>query len=303
MTATLETPLDSLAQGVWAASLTPLNQDLDIDRAALGAHLESLLANGCDGVVLFGTTGEANSFSLPERLDLIASLAGLQSERTLIGVGCCAQADTVTLTRASLDAGFVNVLMLPPFYYKNVSDDGLFSAYARTIERVGDARLRVVIYDIPPMVGFSLSVDLLARLRQAFPETVIGVKNSSGDWTAIESALKALPGFQVFAGSEQFLLATLRAGGPGCISAFANVTSAQLGQLHAARRGEGADALQAEAVRIRHALRAYPTIAALKEIMARRTGRPTWRLVRPPLSLLSAAQAASLAGLLGDLGL
>ena len=297
--------MNSIVNGVWAASLTPLNQNLSVDQGALDAHVKHLLSNGCDGVVVLGTTGEANSLSVRERLDLIAFLGGkqLQSQRTLIGTGCCAEAETITLTRAALDAGFSNVLMLPPFYYKNVSDDGLFAAYARAIEGVNDTRLRVVIYDIPPMFGFSLSVDLLRRLRDAFPDTVVGVKNSSGDWTAIEPALKALPGFGVFAGSEQFLLPTLRAGGPGCISAIANVTSKHLGELYASSEGDKAEAMQADAVRVRQSLQPYPTIAALKEIMAQRTGRDAWRNVRPPLLPLTEAQRASLGATARELGL
>ncbi|WP_395647353.1 dihydrodipicolinate synthase family protein [Terricaulis sp.] len=282
----------SIAGGAWAAALTPLKDDLSIDFEAAAAHCRWLLANGAAGVVVLGTTGEANSFSLDERKALIAHLArsGLPSARVIVGTGCCSAPETIALTRAALDAGYFNVLMLPPFYYKNVSDDGLFSAYARVIEGVGARALRVLIYDIPPQTGFALSVDLLRRLRNAFPETVVGVKNSSGDWSAMDAALKAMPGFQVFAGSEAFLLATLRAGGPGCISALANVTSTQLGALMEQWRSEGAEALQAAAVARRAALSKFPTIAALKEIMAQRTGRDAWRNIRPPLIPLDAAQ-------------
>ena len=297
--------MSEIASGPWAAALTPLNEDLSIDHAAYADHVAWLLDNGCAGVAALGTTGEANSFSLDERRELIARLGerGFAPERMLIGVGCCAAPDTVALTRAALAGGFHNVMMLPPFYYKNVSDEGLFRAYANAIETVGDPRLRVIIYDIPPMTGFKLSVDLLRRLRETFPGVVVGVKNSSGDWSAMQATLNALPGFKVFAGSERFLLQTLRAGGPGCISATANVTSRALAEVYANWRGAEADALQEAATRTRAALEKYPPIPALKEIMALTREEPGWRRLRPPLVNLGAGDAASLRAALHGLGL
>ena len=288
--------MTEIAPGVWAAALTPLNRNLSIDHAACAEHIRRLHADGCAGVAALGTTGEANSFSVAERRELIMHLGreSFPAERMLIGVGCCAAPDTVALTRDALAAGFHNVMMLPPFYYKPVSDDGLFAAYATMIEGVNDARLRVILYDIPPMTGFRLGVELLRRLHDAFPQIVVGVKNSSGDWSAMEATLAAMPGFKMFAGSEQFLLPTLRAGGPGCISAMANVTSPALAELYAAWRADGADALQAAAAQARAALQGFATIAALKELMAARTGRPSWRRLRPPLVGLSADDAARL---------
>jgi 4-hydroxy-tetrahydrodipicolinate synthase len=279
-----------------------LNEDLSIDHAAYAEHVRWLLDNGCNGVAALGTTGEANSFSVDERRDLISRLAaaGAAPERILVGVGCCAAPDTLALTRAALSAGLHNVMMLPPFYYKPVSDDGLFGAYANIIEAVSDPRLRVVIYDIPPMTGFKLGVDLLRRLRDAFPGVVVGVKNSSGDWSAMEATLAALPGFGFYAGSEQFLLPTLRSGGPGCISATANVTAPALAELYAGWRGPHADALQGAATRTRLALQACPTIPALKEILAMARDRPAWRRLRPPLVNLAPDQIQRLRATIGE---
>ena len=297
--------MSELAKGAWVAALTPLNDDLSIDFAAYRAHAEALFAQGAAGIVALGTTGEANSFSLDERKALIEHLGTwrLAPERWMIGVGCCAGADTLTLTRAALDAGLPNVLMLPPFYYKNVSDDGLFAAYARIIERIGDPSCRVIIYDIPPMTGFALSTDLLVRLRAAFPDIVAGVKNSSGDWSAMDAALTRLPGFGVFAGSEQFLLPTLRAGGPGCISAVANVNVAAIADIAARWREDSADARQLAVTSTRLALAKYPTIPALKEIMAATTGRARWRNLRPPLVNLADTEKQSLLALARELSL
>ena len=288
--------MSDFASGAWAASLTPLNADLGIDTGACLAHLHWLLDRGCAGVAALGTTGEANSFSLAERLALIGALStsGIPRERLVIGTGCCATPDTIALTRAALGAGCTNVLMLAPFYYKNVSDEGIFRAYAHVIESVGDPRLRVLIYDFPQMTGIKIDVELLARLESAFTGVIVGVKNSSGDWAAMDATAKALPGFRVFAGTEQFLLPTLRAGGPGCISATANVTCAALAALANSWRDADADARQDEITRTRLMLQQFPTIPALKEIMAHATGRPQWRLLRPPLTNLAETDAARL---------
>jgi len=297
--------LTEIASGAWAAVLTPLNEDFSIDHAAYGAHVDWLLTNGCAGVAALGTTGEANSFSVRERLELIERLstAGHAAERILVGVGCCAAPDTIELTRASLAASFYNVMMLPPFYYKNVTDEGVFRAYARVIEAVDDPRLRVIIYDIPPMTGFKISLDLLRRLRDAFPQTVVGVKNSSGDWEAMKATLAELPGFKVFAGTEQFLLQTLRAGGPGCISATANVTSRSLAEIYANWKSDKADALQEIATRNRLALQKYPPIPALKEIVAAARKRPGWKRLRPPMINLPNTEAEALLATVRELGL
>lgn len=297
--------MTDIAPGAWAASLTPLNADLSIDHPALAAHARWLLSQGAGGVAVLGTTGEANSFSVAERLELIASLgkAGFHSKRIIVGTGCCAAPDTIALTRASLDAGFANVMMLPPFYYKNVSEEGLFQSFARAIEAVNDPRLRVVIYDFPLMTGLTISTALLARLRQAFDGVIVGVKNSSGAWAAMEDALTQLPGFKVFAGTEQFLLPTLKAGGPGCISATANVTIGALAEIVARQGDANAEALQAEATRVRVALQQFPAIPALKELLAQATDRAAWRNLRPPLVNLDAAQVQALRAATADLRL
>lgn len=288
--------MTDIAPGAWAATITPLNDDLSIDLGALGAHMRWLLAEGAAGVAALGTTGEANSFSVEERLKVIECLgnSGIASERIIVGTGCCAAPDTVALTRAILAAGYANAMMLPPFYYKGVSEEGIFRAYAQVIEAVNDPRLRVLVYDFPLMTGLTISTALLGRLQNAFGGIVVGVKNSSGDWSAMEEAASRLPGFQVFAGTEQFLLPTLRAGGPGCISATANVTMRRLAEIAAKWRGPSADALQHEATTTRLMLQKLPTIPALKEIMAAATGRAAWRNLRPPLVNLDGAQRAEL---------
>ena len=293
--------------GVWSAAVTPLNHDLTVNLAAMVDYHKWLLANGCNGVAVLGTTGEANSFSVPERLDVIAAAAasGIAKEQLLIGTGCCAPTDTIELTRAALDAGFNQVLMLPPFYYKGVSDDGLFAAFDHVIQQLADDRLAIVIYDFPLMTGLDMSVDLLVRLNKAFPNTVVGVKDSSGNWPAMQAVIEAIPGFRTFAGTEQYLLADLQAGGAGCITATGNATSNLCQAVYAAHQAgdtAGAEAAQEIATATRLMLQAHGTVPAMKELMAQNSGNPAWRNMRPPIMPLSAEGVAALDKACQDMG-
>ncbi len=293
--------------GVWSAAVTPLNNDLTVNLAAMVAHHKWLLANGCNGVAVLGTTGEANSFSVRERLDVIAAAAasGIAKEQLLIGTGCCAPTDTIELTRAALDAGFNQVLMLPPFYYKGVSDDGLFAAFDHVIQQLADDRLAIVIYDFPLMTGLDMSVDLLVRLNKAYPNTVVGVKDSSGNWPAMQAVIEAIPGFRTFAGTEQYLLADLQAGGAGCITATGNATSNLCQAVYAAHQAgdtAGAEAAQEIATATRLMLQAHGAVPAMKELMAQNSGNPAWRNMRPPIMPLSAEGVAALDKACQDMG-
>ena len=211
--------------GVLAPVLTPFRQDLVPDPERLVTHCRWLLEEGITGLAVFGTTSEANSLSAEERIDLLDALiaGGIRSELLMPGTGCCALTDTVRLTAHAVRTGCGGVLVLPPFDHKPVSDDGLFAQVAEVIERVGDARLRIYLYHIPPIAVVGYSLNLIERLIKEYPSVVIGLKDSSGDWNNTEAILKRFPGFDVFPGSEVFLLATLRAGGMGCITATANV--------------------------------------------------------------------------------
>ena len=293
--------------GVWSAAVTPLNNDLTVNLAAMVTHHKWLLANGCNGVAVLGTTGEANSFSVRERLDVIAAAAasGIAKEQLLIGTGCCAPTDTIELTRAALDAGFNQVLMLPPFYYKGVSDDGLFAAFDHVIQQLADDRLAIVIYDFPLMTGLDMSVDLLVRLNKAYPKTVVGVKDSSGNWPAMQAVIEAIPGFRTFAGTEQYLLADLQAGGAGCITATGNATSNLCQAVYVAHQAgdtAGAEAAQEIATATRLMLQAHGAVPAMKELMAQNSGNPAWRNMRPPLMPLSAEGVAALDKACQDMG-
>ena len=300
--------MTDLNKGVWAAALTPQNDDLSADLAGMVGHHRWLLDNGCDGVAVLGTTGEANSFSVPERRAVIAAVteAKLPANRVMIGTGCCAYTDTVELTRAALEAGYANVLMLPPFYYKGMGDDHLFGAYDHVIQTVGDARLKIIVYDFPTMTGLEIGVPLLSRLHAAYPDTVIGIKDSSGRWEDMKAVCEAIPGFYTYAGTETYLLDDLKAGGAGCISATANASLTYCARVYAAWcAGDmaAAEAAQAEASTVRAMLESYPAVPSLKAIMAEHTGRAGWRNLRPPMLALSEDKKKALAADMQRLGM
>jgi len=282
--------------GVFAAALTPMDDDLSADHAGFARHCRWLLKNGCDGLAILGTTGEANSFSVAERIAILEALveAGIPADRLLPGTGCCAIPDTVELSRAALTLGAAGVLVLPPFYYKNISDEGLFAAYSDVIQRLGDDRLQLYLYHFPQLSGVPISLGLIERLLKAYPGSVAGVKDSSGDVANMEAMVRAFPGFRVFAGTETHLLTMLRGGGAGCISATVNVDSALAAEVYAAWQTDAADPLQAQLTRVRQALEAVALIPALKAVMERHTGTLGWRNMRPPTMALPAAAAGKL---------
>lgn len=290
--------------GVLTPVVTPFDTELRTDTSRLASQCRWLLSQNV-GLAVFGTNSEANSLSVDEKLDLLDGLidAGIDPTRLMPGTGCCALPDSVKLTAHAVRLGCAGSLMLPPFYYKGVSDEGLFRNYAEVIERVGDARLRVYLYHIPPVAQVGLSLALIERLINRYPETVVGIKDSSGDWNNTASMLeRQWDDFRVFVGSESFLLQNMRANGAGCISATANVNPAAIHDLYANWQADTADAQQQELNALRALVMEYPMIPALKSTVARFTGAGDWKRVRPPLVELSDAQHADLAECLDQLG-
>jgi 4-hydroxy-tetrahydrodipicolinate synthase len=286
-------------KGVLAAVLTPMDENLEPDHKAFGAHCHRLLAAGCHGLSVFGTTGEANSLSVDERLAALEALVDgdVPAETLLPGTGSCALTDTVRLSRAALEAGAAGTLALPPFYYKGVGDEGLYRFFAEVVERVGDDRLRLYLYHIPQMTGVDLGLPLISRLIDSYPGVIVGTKDSSGDRERIMTLCREFPDFSVLAGTETLLLETLRGGGAGCISATVNVTSRlarRVHDAHASGNDYEAEALQERLTQVRGSIEAYPVIPALKQLMASLTGDERWRNIRPPLSELDEQSAANL---------
>ena len=285
-------------RGVLAPVLTPFHANLSPDPRRLEQHCRWLLAHGCAALAPFGTTSEANSLSVDEREMLLDAIVehGVPAERLLPGTGTCSLSDAVRLTRQAVHHGCAGVLMLPPFYYKGVSDDGLFRFFSEVIERVGSDRLAIYLYHIPPIAQVGFSVKLVERLLHAYPRTVVGMKDSSGDFGNTKTMLDAFAGegFHLFVGSERFLLAGMRGGGAGCISATANVNPGGIARLFQEWRSPDAERLQTELNAVRGAVEKVPVIPGLKAVMAHHAVDPGWLPVRPPLVELTGAQRDAL---------
>jgi 4-hydroxy-tetrahydrodipicolinate synthase len=290
--------------GVLSPVVTPFRADLVADPDALVRQCRWLLSQDT-GLAVFGTNSEANSLSVGEKTDLLQALvdAGIDTGRLLPGTGCCALPDTVTLTRKAVALGCAGTLMLPPFYYKGVSDDGLYRSFAEVIERVGDDRLRIYLYHIPPVAQVGISLDLIERLLRDYPGTIAGIKDSSGDW-ANTAAMheRQWDDFRIFVGSETFLLQNMQAGGAGCISATANVNPAAIVELYRQWQAADASARQQALDQVRSIVMRQPMIPALKAIVAHFSGLEEWRNVRPPLVSLTSTQERELLSALAELG-
>jgi 4-hydroxy-tetrahydrodipicolinate synthase len=287
----------STYSAVLSPVLTPFNADGSPNAKKLLRQCQWLQKNGV-GQAVFGTNSEANSMSANQKIAVFHELiaGGLNPNNMMPGTGACSVDDAANMTRAAVNAGCAGVLMLPPFYYKDVSDDGLFAYYADVIEQVGDSKLKIYVYNIPPVTKITLNVSLLERLVKTYPNTVIGIKDSSGDWAYTESVIQALvsTGFRVYAGSEVFLLRTLRAGGVGCISATANINPKAIAELAARWQELGADALQESLSAVRAIFAQYPMIPGMKAAVAHYSKDPDWLRVRPPLLALGLEQQKTL---------
>ena len=292
-------------QGIFSPVLTPFNPDYTPDAERFQKHCRWLLDQDV-GLAIFGTNSEANSLSLAEKRKLLDTLleAGLPAARMMPGTGACALPDTIELTRRAVQAGCGGVLMLPPFYYKGVSEEGLYRAFASVIDAVADERLRIYLYHIPPVSQIPITRGLIARLLKAYPKAIAGMKDSSGDWNNTKAMLEefAPQGFEVFAGSENFLLANLRGGGVGCITATGNVNPGAIVQLYKTWKGSEADAQQAKLDATRAVFAQFPMIPAMKAAVAWKSGYDAWRTVRPPLVELDAQQRQALQAALDKVG-
>jgi len=321
-------------RGVLAPVVTPFKADLSPDTERFVAHCRWLISQNC-GLAVFGTNSEANSMSIDERSMLLDELvaAGVDPARMMPGTGCCSITETVKLTAQAVRHGCAGVLMLPPFYYKGVSEEGLYRYFSEVVQRVGDARLKIYLYHIPPVAVVGITTGLVERLLKAYPDAIAGMKDSSGDWNntktfldafSVRAGLAVESGFDVFVGSESFLLENMRNGGVGTISAMANVNPGAIHKLYAESKlrtsnterrtpndggrkqrktGEQElEEMQAQLNLVRETFAKYPMIAALKQALAIFRNDPGWAKVRPPLVELTAEQAKTLAAELKAIG-
>lgn len=284
--------------GVWCPTLMPLDADLNPDVAKYIEHCQWALNEGCHGLVMFGTTGEANSFSVEERILLLEAAidAGIPASKMMVGTGCAALTDTVRLTRHAIDKGVLGILMLPPFYYKGASDEALAASYDRVIGGVGTADFKLVLYHIPQVSGVPITTGLVDLLQERHPKTLAGIKDSTGDWAHSKMLIERYADLAVFPGAENLVAAGLEVGGAGCISAGCNVNARAIRQLYdEALAGKDTAARHVEVESIRQILQRYALIPAMKQMIADAKSDQGWTRLRPPLISLSAAEAKALA--------
>ncbi|MGE0630118.1 MAG: dihydrodipicolinate synthase family protein [Hyphomicrobiaceae bacterium] len=293
---------DRKFSGVIAPVLTPFGSDGNPDPERFLDHAHWLLEEGCTALAPFGTTSEANSLGLDERLELLETLidGGIDPAVLMPGTGMCSVTDAVILTEHAVDAGCGGVLMLPPFYYKNPSEEGLFRFFARVIEEVGEDHLGIYLYHIPPVAQVGFPLPLIGRLRSEFPDVIRGMKDSSGDWSNMQAVMSAYPELEFFPGSELHLLQGLRAGAAGVISATANVSPGPMRDLLDGWQDPDADDQQRKISALRMAVQDYPVVPLLKALVAHYRDDPGWAEMRPPFENLDGAIAAKAIAELAD---
>ena len=288
---------DALYGGINAAVLTAMNADLSLDLDRMAGHCRWLLANGCNGLAVLGTTGEANSLGVSERMGVLEGLAerGIPTAKMLPGTGTTAITDTVMLTRHAEKMGARGALLLPPFYYKNPSDDGLLAYFNEVIQRVG-GDISLYLYNFPQQSAIPFSVDFIGRLLKQNPGKIKGIKDSSGNYENSLSYVEAFArdGFEVYAGDDSLLKPLLEKGSAGSITAASNVNCALGATVYANWDNATGAAAHEVLAATRKAVISVPLIPALKSLVARNTGDARWLNIRPPHLKLSAAQEATL---------
>jgi 4-hydroxy-tetrahydrodipicolinate synthase len=296
--------------GIWPALLTPLRPDLGVDHERLVAHAKTLLAAGCAGVTPFGTTGEGPSFAVTERCAAVDALVagGVPAARILVSVGCAALPDTIALTRHAQDIGAWGVLLLPPFYFKGLSDAGIVAACSQIIDAVADRPLRVVLYHIPQVAAVALSQAVIAELLRRYPQHIVAIKDSQCDRAHSLALAEAfmpprVPSIGVHVGNELDLPALAARGSRGAVSGLANFMPRTVHRLATEPDATRTAAAHERVERLLGWLGGYTLITALKGIMAAQTGDTAWLRVRAPLVALDAGQFANFSQQLTAFGL
>ena len=299
--------MTTLFSGIYTASLTPLTSSYEPNLPALVSHVEQLFESGSDGVAILGSTGEANSLTIEQRLDIISYCGRtLAPERLMMGTGSCALQDAIRLTQASIEAGVFSVLVIPPFYYKPQSDESVIRYYSELISSVDDSRLRIIFYNFPKLSGYNFSTEILQEFKERFGDIAAGIKDSSGNWENMLSITKKVPNFMVYSGTETLHLNIIREGGAGCITASANLLAPECQLVYQAWRNDQqntAEQVQKELTVLRKVLESYQFVSELKGLMALHTGSEHWQEMLPPFIPLLPSQVRELSEKINDLGL
>ena len=291
-----------LIKGLIAPILTPFDNALQVDQTMYNDLAKSLMDNGCSGLAPFGTTGEALSVSNSERMNALEGLvkSGIDPKKLIPGTGLCNLPDTIEITKHSIYLGCLGVMTLPPFYFKGMSDNGLFNYFEKLIAGVNDNRLKIYLYHIPQVCGVGLSIELVKKLKSSFPETIVGIKDSSGVWENTEALLQ-IKDLIVYPGAELPVIEAIKLGAPGCISATANLNSKDIASVidfcHSGQ-WDKAEKLQKKVKSVRLLFQDYAPIPAQKALLAIQTKNPLWNNLRPPFQPISKEKSNELANTL-----
>ena len=291
-----------MIKGLISPILTPFNNDFTLNQRLYNEFAKKLLDNGCSGLAPFGTTGEALSVGNRERMNALEGLvkSGVNPEVLIPGTGLCNIPDTVMITQHAMDLGCYGVMMLPPFYYKDMDESGLFNYYEEVIQRINRTNLKIYLYHIPQVAGVGLSIDLVSRLKSKYPAIIEGIKDSSGVWENTE-ALLGIKDLVVYPGAELPVIEAIKLGAPGCISATANINSKDIGDvINFCHSGnwEEAEKLHVKVKKVRLLFQEYAPIPAQKGILAMMTGDELWNNLRPPFKSLDRNKTEILASIL-----
>ncbi len=284
-------------RGIWAPCLTPVLEDFSIDYVRLCQHVDWLLNNGCQGVVLFGTTGESASFCAAERMIALKKLLmnDVPASRIILGNGFTAISESVDVTKHAVELGCRAVLMIPPFYFKNPSVQGLTCAYQYVLDAIDCPDLKVLLYHFPKMSTIPITYELIDALMHSHGELIAGLKDSSGSWDSVQDYIQRYPDLAIFPGTDTLLLKGLQSGGVGTITATANINPHGISRVYQLwQAGENAQSAQKAADSIRTIVSRYPLAAALKTAHAKFRDDSNWNRLRPPLVPLASKDQKAL---------
>tara|TARA_B100001057_G_scaffold411859_1_gene427684 strand:- start:602 stop:1498 length:897 start_codon:yes stop_codon:yes gene_type:complete len=295
-----------MIDGLISPILTPFDDNLNLNQEMYNVLAGDLLSAGCSGLAPFGTTGEALSIGNQERMNALESLinSGIPPSKLIPGTGLCNFPDTVKLSLHAIELGCHGVMTLPAFYYKNVTDQGLFEYFKRLIDSINHPDLKIYLYHIPQSSGVGLSIDLVKKLKISYPDIIMGIKDSSGNWANTEKLLQ-IKDLAVYPGAELPLIETIKLGGPGCISATANFNSQNIAKVislcNEKSWGE-AEILHEDVKKVRYLFQDYSAIPAQKAMLAIKYNDIRWKNIRPPLNQISQVEETQLMAELQNLG-
>jgi len=287
-----------MIKGLISPILSPFDDSLNFNQGMYNELAKDLLSTGCSGLAPFGTTGEALSVSNDERMQALENLikSGVSPDKLIPGTGLCNFPDTVKISRHAIELGCKGVMTLPAFYFKDVTDEGLFQYYERLIDEINHPNLKIYLYHIPQVSGVGLSIPLVKKLRSTYPDIIVGIKDSSGVWENTEQLL-SIDGLIVYPGAELPVIDAIKLGGPGCISATANFNPTNIAkviELSHDGKWDQAEEVHKDVKEVRYLFQDYSAIPAQKAMLAIKYKDKRWKNIRPPLVQISEQRSSEL---------